>query len=126
VVEELAGTADRLQALAGATMGPLSDIDEARRSGMLEKLGVLVARDGDAIEADITPAALVCFGAVEIVEDGRSLVVRAGEVLFPRLGSDRGLAAASGAILLTGGPSFLTELAAAPPSLASIFAARKA
>jgi hypothetical protein len=125
VIEELAGTADRLQALAGATMGVLGETDEARRSGVLEKLSVLVAHPGDAIEAVSSPAAVVCVGAVEITQDGKTVQVGGGDILFPRASVDRGTAGPSGAILLVGDAQFLDEIAAAPPSLASIFSAPK-
>lgn len=117
VIEELAAHADRLQALAGATMGPLGELPEAARDRVLERLSVRVARAGDVIGQEGLAVALVCVGSVE----AGGAVLRAGEVLFPRAGADGGTAGPQGAILLVGDASASAELAAGP--LASLFAA---
>jgi hypothetical protein len=122
VLEEFAGQADRLQALAGATMGPLGDLDEATRNGVLERLGVLVALAGDAIDAEAAAAAVVGVGSVEVEEGGAPVVLRAGEVLFPRKDADSAKAGPQGAILLIGDSSVLGQLVAGPLALATLFA----
>ncbi len=125
VLEELVGRADRLQALAGATMGPLGELDEASRDGVLDKLVVCVLRAGEAVDAEGIAAALVGAGSVELSAAGKSVVVRAGEVLFPRVeAQDDAKAGAHGTILLVGDAGFAADLDAGPPSLRSLFAAR--
>ncbi len=119
VLEELVARADRLQALAGATMGPLGELDEPTRDRVLERLVVRVALAQEAVSADGAAAALVCVGSVEVSTAGEPVVVRAGEVLFPRANAEGAKAGAHGAILLVGD----AELAASPP-LSSLFAAR--
>lgn len=126
VLEELVARADRLQALAAATMGPLGELDEPTRDRVLALLAVRVARAQERVAVEGAAAALVCAGSVEITpsEAGRSLVVRAGEVLFPRAGVLGARAGAQGALLLVGDALVAAELAAGPPPLASLFASR--
>jgi hypothetical protein len=126
VLEDLVSRADRLQALAGATMGPLGELDEPTRDHVLARLTVRVARPQETVAAEGAAAALVCVGSVELApsEAGKPLVVRAGEVLFPRAGAQGARAGAQGAILLVGDSSVAAELAAGPASLASLFASR--
>jgi hypothetical protein len=114
VLEELTTRADRLQALAGATMGPLGELDEAVRDKVVALLDVGVARAKDAISADEGAFALVCAGTVDVVAGGYTLSVRPGEQLFPYLGLQRASAGALGALLLTGDLGKITEAA---PSL---------
>lgn len=110
VLEELVARADRLQALAGATMGPLGELDEATRNQVVERLLVVVATPREPIKADPAALALVCAGSVELAGDAPTLV-RAGEVLFPRAGAAAAAAGAQGAILLVGERRVLEELA---------------
>ncbi len=124
VLEELVARADRLQALAGATMGPLGELDEPTRDRLLDRLTVWVARAREVIATEGAGAALLCVGSVEVTLRGESLVLGAGEVLFPRLGIESGKAGAQGAILLVGDEQVAADLAAGPPPLASLFAAR--
>jgi hypothetical protein len=125
VLEELAARADRLQALAGATMGPLGELDEATRDGVLDKLVVCVLRAGEAVDAEGIAAALVGAGSVELVEAGKTVVVRAGEVLFPRASApEDAKAGVHGTILLVGDAAFTTDLDAGRPSLPALFAPR--
>jgi hypothetical protein len=123
VLEELAARADRLQALAGATMGPLGELDEAARNSVLERLTVHVTPPRDEVPTEGAAAALVCVGSVEIGATGQPVVVRPGEVLFPRSEAQGARAGAQGAILLVGDASVAAELAAGPPALAALFKA---
>jgi hypothetical protein len=126
VLEDLVSRADRLQALAGATMGPLGELDEPTRDRVLARLAVRVARAQETVAAEGAAAALVCVGSVELSpsDAGAPFVVRAGEVLFPRQGVQDARAGAQGAILLVGDALVATELAAGPALLASLFASR--
>jgi hypothetical protein len=120
VIEELAARADSLQALAGATMGPLGELDEATRDRVLALLSVRVARPQEAVSAAGAAAALVCAGSVDATAGGAPLVVRAGEVLFPKAEPEGAKAGAQGAILLVGDASAAAALAVGP--LGSLFA----
>jgi hypothetical protein len=126
VLEELVSRADRLQALAGATMGPLGELDEPTRDRVLARLAVRVARAQETVAVEGAAAALVCVGSVELSPSaaGKPIVVRAGEVLFPRAGVQGARAGAQGALLLVGDALVAAELAAGPPPLASLFASR--
>jgi hypothetical protein len=132
VLEELKAEADRLQALAGATMGPLGDLDETLREQVLSRLSVRVAPAREPVDTD--PAvALVCVGSVEVhagVRDGGPsegppnppVLVRAGEALLPRADVGEARAGAQGALLLVGDP--LPDDLAAHPTVAALFAKR--
>jgi hypothetical protein len=124
VLEELTARADRLQALAGATMGPLGELAEAVRDRVLSRLVVKVARPQDPVGAE-PGVALVCVGSVEIRGGDAPAVVRAGEMLFPRADVKDARAGAQGALLLVGDAPSPAELAA-DPSLATLLAATTA
>ena len=128
VLEELARRADRLQALAGATMGPLQDLDDATRAEILACFSVRVVRPGESlVEAAHKLAGLtvVCVGSVDLA--GGAGVVRAGELLFPRAAHrdmpapTAARAGLAGAILLVGDRAIADRLASTP-ALASEFA----
>jgi hypothetical protein len=122
VCEELVAYADRLQALAGATMGPLGELDDVARAHLLELLSVRVARAHEAVSDEGVAAALVCAGSVEVSEGGKPVVVRAGDLLFPRPSAEGAKAGAQGAILLVGDAAAAAALAESPP-LSAFFAA---
>ena len=124
VLAELVARADRLQALAGATMGPLGELDEPTRDGLLNRLIVWVARPDEAVATEDAVVALVCVGAVEVQLREETVVVRAGEVLFPRPGASGARAGAQGAILLVGDDQLASDLAAGSSPLATLFASR--
>jgi hypothetical protein len=126
VLEDLVSRADRLQALAGATMGPLGELDEPTRDHVLSRLVVRVASAHETVAAGGAAAALVCVGSVELSpsEAGKLSIVRAGEVLFPREGAQSARAGVQGAILLVGDALVAAELVAGPALLASLFASR--
>lgn len=121
VLDELVQRADRLLAMAGATMGPLHDLDDATRAEVLDQLSVRVARAGESIVepgGKLAGLTVVCVGAVDL-GSGAGLV-RAGELLFPRV-ARRDLpaptsarAASSGALLLVGDRALADRLAAVP------------
>jgi hypothetical protein len=129
VIEDLTARADRLQALAGATMGPLHDLDDATRSAVLDRLTVQVARGNETIvEAGgkLPGVAVVCVGFVEL---GEALgTVRAGELLYPLAARKDApsptvvRASPSGAILLVGDRALADELSASP-ALSSVLGA---
>jgi hypothetical protein len=122
VSEELVGHADRLQALAGAAMGPLGELDEDARAHLLELLSVRVSQAHEAVSDEGVAAALVCAGSVEVSEGGKPVVVRAGELLFPRGATEGAKAGAQGAILLVGDAAAAAALAESSP-LSPFFAA---
>jgi hypothetical protein len=113
--EELVAHADRLQALAGATMGPLGELDEGARARLLELLSVRVARAHEAVSDEGVAAVLVGAGSVEVKQGGKPVLVRAGELLFPRAGAEGAQAGAQGAILLVGDAAAAAALAESPP-----------
>jgi hypothetical protein len=123
VMEELKAEADRLQALAGATIGPLGDLDEALREQVLSRLTVRAAPAREPIDTD--PAvALVCVGSVEVRISGTEapVLVRTGEALLPRADVAEARAGAQGALLLVGDP--LPDDLAANPTVSALFGKR--
>jgi len=130
VQEELAARADHLQTLAGAVMGPLGELDDDARTRIVDQMRTLVVRPREVIVqagAPLPELMLVCAGAVEVDDDeDGALMVRPGEVLFPRELRDgspcpaTACAAAAGALLLVGDRPLAEELAAAP-ALAPFF-----
>jgi len=85
VMEELVARSDRVQARAGATMGPLGDLDEATRNIFLDRLTIRVAAPLEVI-AELgrpTPGVvLVGAGVVDLL--GPNRIARSGDLLFPR------------------------------------------
>jgi hypothetical protein len=124
VQAELTERANRLQALAGAVMGPLGDLDDEARARLFARMRARVVRPREVIVAAGAPLAevmLVCAGAVEADDDeDGALLVSPGEILFPhavREGAaspSTATAAAPGAILLVGDRALIDELAAIP------------
>jgi hypothetical protein len=126
VLEGLITRADELQAYAGATMGPLGELDDAARAVVLERLAVRVAPPREVIldaGAAVPGLILVCVGAIELASGG---VVRAGEVLFPQAAlagapaPSVARASASGAVFLVADRALSAELAASSPLAALI------
>ncbi|APR84430.1 SCP-like extracellular [Minicystis rosea] len=124
VSAELSANADRLQALAAATMGPLGDLDDEVRGGILDRLRARVVRPRETIVAAgaaLPAVMLVVTGAVEIGDgDDDARLAQPGELLFSRE-AQRGApapapasAAPTGAVLLLGDADVATELAAIP------------
>jgi len=129
VLDELVERADRLQALAGATMGPLGDLDESDRDALLNRLTLHVAAPDEVIAvAGERPAGIMLVGAgsISLLEGGVPVSksgVRPGELLFGRSvleGSPapcEARAGASGALLLTGERGIAQELFVTSPPL---------
>lgn len=117
---ELTERADRLQAMAGATMGPLHDLDDEVRARALDRLRPRVLRAEEelwAAGAELPGVILVCAGAVEILDDGGPpVLVRGGAPLFAREAAaglpapSAARAAAAGALLLVGDRDLADEL----------------
>jgi hypothetical protein len=133
VLDELVSRADRIQALAGATMGPLGEVDEASRGELLDRLTVHFAQPFESLVGDggeTLGIAVVGGGVVELGAEG-DLAARSlhpGETLFARaviegLPAPRGAqAGASGALVLIGEAKIAQELMAGSPQLAALFA----
>lgn len=124
VQDELRAAADRLQALAGATLGPLGDrLDDALRESVLGRLEVRVLAEGDvlATAAAAVPGLTIVGAGEVVVEGGGSLA--AGDILFPNevLGAGAAPAtarvAAGGAIVLFGTRRIAQELLVTCPPL---------
>jgi hypothetical protein len=121
VLEELAGAADRMLALAGGTTGDLGALDPGERGRLFEILAVVVARPGETVTSDAAPVAAICAGSVQVAEGDEGVTVGAGSVLFPRAEAQRALVGTDGAILLVGDASALAQVAAASSALAALF-----
>lgn len=126
VRHELTAYADRLQALAAATLGPLADLEDDVRVRVLERLQTQTVAPREVIVAAgaaLPGVMLVCAGAVEVGDGGDddgARLVRPGELLFSREGRGGAFApapacaAATGATLLIGDSALAAELAALP------------
>jgi hypothetical protein len=131
VLDELVTRADRIQALAGATMGPLGEIDEASRNELLDRLIVHFAQPFESLvddSGDTLGIAVVGGGVVDLAAHGdlAAKALHPGETLFaraviegrpaPRAAS----AGASGALVLIGEAKIARELMASSPPLAAL------
>ena len=132
VLDELVSRADRIQALAGATMGPLGEVDEASRGELLDRLTVHFAQPFESLvdAGDATLGiAVVGGGVVELGPNGDvpAKALHPGETLFARavlegLPAPRSAhAGASGALVLIGEAKLAKELMASCPPLAALF-----
>jgi hypothetical protein len=130
VLDDLRPLADRLQALAGATMGPLGELDEAARSKVIERMAVRVVPPHEIIaeQGNKLPwLAVVGAGAVELLKADRVTgEVGAGDFVFPGV-VVRDLpapttirAGAAGALLLTGDHALAREILTGSPPLIGI------
>jgi hypothetical protein len=132
VLDELVSRADRIQALAGATMGPLGDLDEASRGELLDRLTVHFAQPFECLVdagGETLGVAVVGGGVVELGPNGDTptKALHPGEMLFARAVIE-GLAAprsahagASGALVLIGEAKLAKELMVSSPPFASLF-----
>lgn len=131
VLEDLIARADHIQALAGATMGPLGDLDEESRNLLLHRLKVRVLKPAEVIATAGQPTAgvvVVGAGTLDILvgaePPARSL--RPGDMLFPRAVLEgqpapcTARAGASGALILTGEGKIAQQLFASAPPLVSL------
>ena len=121
---------DRLQALAGATMGPFGEIDDDARRALAMELTVRCLRPGEIWLEDGAPApgvALVGAGEVELygpISEDASETVEPGGLVFPELavlGGDApssARAGAHGALLLIADGDAAKRLSSRIPDLA--------
>lgn len=130
VLDELRPLADRLQAFAGATMGPLGELDEAARAKVIDRMAVRVVRPHEIIAEQGTKLpwlAVVGAGAVELLKSDRVTgEVGTGDFVFPGV-VVRDLpapttirAGGAGAILLTGDQALAREILTGSPPLIGI------
>ena len=122
---------DRLQALAGATMGPFGEIDDEDRRALAMDLSVRCLRPGEIWLEDGAPAppvALVGAGAMELygpISEETSETIEPGALVFPELGAGGGEAPASaragaqGALLLVAERDAAQRMAGRVPDLAA-------
>lgn len=137
VVEELRAVADRMQACAGATIGPLGDLDEATLRSMLGRLTLRCLQPDEplVIKGHPMPGLVVVGGGAleQFKGDGgdegtprASATARPGDLLFagallrdqPAPATAR--ATSGGALLLVGEHSVLRELFEEAPALVAI------
>lgn len=127
--DDLRDRADRLQALAGATLGPLGDLDEAYRQQIVERLAVrVVAAHEVLIRQNEHGMAFFIVGAGEIEicdgdpptptgEAGPGDVLFAGAVIAGGPAPATARAGASGAVVLVGDRKVTQELLVTVPAL---------
>ena len=135
VEDELREAGDRLQALIGATMGPLGDrLDPTLRAEVTSRLAVRALAEHEVFAHRGTPIPgllVVGAGELELVgEDGtpNGTVLRAGDFLFPNevLGAAPApatvRASTGGALILLAERKLAQELLVTCPPLLEIFA----
>ena len=122
---------DRLQALAGATMGPFGEIDDDHRRALAAELSVRCLKPGEVWLEDGAPAppiALVGAGDIELygpISEETSETVEPGALVFPDLAGTGGEASssaragASGALLLLADGDVAQRMAERVPDLAA-------
>ncbi len=129
ILEELSTRADRLQALAGACIGPLGDVDETFRNMLLERLTLRVAAPHEKLatkSVKLSGIVLVGAGPVDLRGADEDTVARPGDFLFPRAvleGQPAPLdahAGSAGALLLVGDRQLAQELFITAPPLVSV------
>lgn len=121
---------DRLQALAGATMGPFGEIEDEHRRALAEQLAVRHVRPGEIwleAGAPVPEIALVGAGEVELygpISEETSETVEPGGLVFADLAVTGGdapcsvRAGAHGALLLLAGREAAERMSALVPDLA--------
>lgn len=133
VLDEIRDAADKLQALVGATMGALGELDDPSREGTLGRLSTRVLAPGEPLVARGGASlgiVVVGAGSVELVDDagGATRTLSCGELLFPQSAIDGSAApeaaraGATGAIVLVGDRKVASALFAEFPSLLELFA----
>jgi CRP-like cAMP-binding protein len=130
LLEGLMQASNRIQAIAGCTMGPLGDrLDEGLRTSAIERLEVRVLQPNEVVATAGLPVPgmiILGVGTVELDEDGQRL--GPGDFLFARevLGGESApataRAGAKGAIIFFGARALAQELLVTCPPLLEIFA----
>jgi CRP-like cAMP-binding protein len=130
LLEGLMQASNRIQAIAGCTMGPLGDrLDEGLRTSAIERLEVRVLQPNEIVATAGLPVPgmiILGVGSVELEQDGDRL--GPGDFLFARevLGGESApstaRAGAKGAIIFFGARALAQELLVTCPPLLEIFA----
>ncbi|MFO0619060.1 MAG: hypothetical protein U0414_41105 [Polyangiaceae bacterium] len=127
VLEELVRVGDRFAALAGATMGPLGDLDDESRRRTLDMFRIRALREHEvfATVGQDTPGLTLVGGGELVVGHGeeRPVTLGSGEIVFPDTVLDGSpaprevRAGEGGALLLTAARSTTIELFSTMPML---------
>ncbi|AKT36594.1 cyclic nucleotide-binding domain-containing protein [Chondromyces crocatus] len=135
VVDDLREVADRLQAFAGATIGPLGDLDDDQLRHVLERLRVQLLKPGEVFLLSGHPVpglAIIGAGTVELLEkddEPPTAAARPGDILFAsallsgQQAPATARAAASGALLLIAEHRTLRSLFEEVPALIQLLSA---
>lgn len=125
VLDELVLLGDRYAALAGATMGPLGDLDEYSRLAALEKLSVKALKPNELFApqgAELAGLTIVGSGVI-VVERATPLEYSAGDIVLPDTVLEGGITDAAvrageqGALILHASRMVTMELFSILPSL---------
>jgi hypothetical protein len=130
VLDELRQASDRIQARAGATMGPLEALEDASRQLVLARLSARVLRPQEVITEAGKPMpglAIVGVGTIELL-DGDQVVgeSRPGDALFPdaalmgTTAPQTSRASSGGAILLVASRQIALDLLSQVPPLIEV------
>jgi hypothetical protein len=130
LLDELTQASNRVQAIAGCTMGPLGDrLDESLRASAIERLEVRVLQPEEVIASAGLPVPgmiIVGTGSVELEQGDTRLgpgdFLFATEVLGGEAAPDTARAGAKGAIIFFGARALAQELLVSCPPLLEIFA----
>jgi hypothetical protein len=130
VLDALTHASNRVQAIAGCTMGPLGErLDEGLRASAIERLEVRVLQPDEVIATAGLPVPgmiIVGTGSVELESSGTRLgpgdFLFATEVLGGEAAPDTARAGAKGAIIFFGARALAQELLVSCPPLLEIFA----
>jgi CRP-like cAMP-binding protein len=134
VEEDLRAAADRTQALAGVTVGPLGErLDRTLREQVTSRLEVRTYRSGDTIVEKGKPVPgiiIVAAGDVELVDDSAEVgqTLGSGDFLFADAILHAGPApftarvGKGGAITMFGSRALAQELLVTCPPLLEVFA----
>ncbi|WP_433930634.1 hypothetical protein AB3662_41800 [Sorangium cellulosum] len=134
VIDELRTVADRIQSLAGATMGPLGELEESLLRRVMGRLRVRGLVPGEQLVHAGNPMpglVIIGAGALDLVDERSHAAIgaaRPGELLFASelLGGEPApsiaRAAGGGALVLIADHPVLRELFESTPELLSILA----